>query len=258
VILYLADSVFAFKYITVDEAKHELPLKTIVEGKEGNFNPKGGVSLNKLYGFHNFCQRPRNNGTHKTTTMKEHSNLEIYHDLKIANFYTSYMPQQRQIFDHLTKKYRDGSTWADDDLSTHCMRAIQHRIPGKGEDKPLRKRPGNTHMLFTLLIQEKLTNILDDWITCKVRHHTCFSNLNFAHKTFGKILLCIDLRNLNCSQNKNNYLMPSSEPMLHTVPEAVVLSSLKGLLECYQVPVVESGGLALVYEKLHPHTYHLQ
>lgn len=46
--------------------------------------------------------------------------------------------------------------------------------------------------------------------------------------------------------------------MLHNVPKTVVFSSLKGFLECYQVPVEEPGGLALVYKKLGSHTYHLQ
>jgi len=46
--------------------------------------------------------------------------------------------------------------------------------------------------------------------------------------------------------------------MLHAVPITVVLSSLEGLLECHQVLVAETGGLALVYEKLGPHTYHLK
>lgn len=46
--------------------------------------------------------------------------------------------------------------------------------------------------------------------------------------------------------------------MLHALPEAVVLSSLKRLFECHQVLVVEPSGLTLVHEKLGPHTYHLQ
>lgn len=52
--------------------------------------------------------------------------------------------------------------------------------------------------------------------------------------------------------------MPSSKPMLHAVPITMGLSSLEGLLECHQVLVAETGGLALVYEKLGPHTYHLK
>ena len=46
--------------------------------------------------------------------------------------------------------------------------------------------------------------------------------------------------------------------MFHRVPKIVVLSSLEGLLECHWVIVAEPGGLALVYEKLGPPTYHLQ
>jgi len=89
----------------------------------------------------------------------------------------------------------------------HCMRAIQHEIPSKGEDKPLQQGTRNTYMLFALLSLKRLTNILSVWITCKVHHHTWFSNLNLARKKSGKIHLHIDFRNLNCSQNKNNYPM---------------------------------------------------
>lgn len=52
--------------------------------------------------------------------------------------------------------------------------------------------------------------------------------------------------------------MSSSEPILYSVPERVVLPSLEGLLECHQVLVAELGGPALVPQKLGPHTYHLQ
>jgi len=138
------------------------------------------------------------------------------------------------------------------------MQTIQHDIPGKGEDKPLQQRTGNTYMLFILLSQKILTNILSVWITCKVCHHTWFANLNPEHKKSGKIHLRIDFRNLNPSQNQKNYPVPSSEPMLHTVPETMVFSSLEGLLECHQVLVAEPDGLALVHEKIGSHTYHLQ
>lgn len=117
---------------------------------------------------------------------------------------------------------------------------------------------GNMYMLFQFLSPKRLTNILSGWITCKIHHHTWFFNLNHAHKKYGKICLCINFINLNPSQNINNYYMPSFEPMLHTIPKTMVLSSLEGLLECHQVPVIEPGGLALVYEKVGPHTYHFQ
>lgn len=96
-------------------------------------------------------------------------------------------------------------------------------------------------MLFELLIQKKLNNILDDWITCKFRHHTWVSNLNSTCNKSGEYHLCIDFMNLNRSQNKNNYPMPSSEPMLHAISEVVVSSSLEGILEYHQVPVAEPG-----------------
>ena len=113
-------------------------------------------------------------------------------------------------------------------------------------------------MLFSLLSQKRLKKSLSVWITCKFCHHTWFSNLNPARKKSGKILLYIDFRNLNPSWNKNNYPVPSSEPMLHTIPETEMFSSLDRFLECYQVPIVEPDEPTLVHEKLGPHTYHFQ
>lgn len=112
-------------------------------------------------------------------------------------------------------------------------------------------------MLFVLLLPKILINILSVWITCKYRHHTWFSNSNISRNKSRKIHLLIDFRNFNPSRNKNNYPVPSSEPMLHTVLETVVLSSLEGLLECHQVPVEEPSGSTLVHKKLGSHTYHL-
>jgi len=122
----------------------------------------------------------------------------------------------------------------------------------------LQQRTSNTYMLFALLSLKILTNILNVWITCKVCHHTLFSNLNPARKKSGKIHLRINFKNLNPSRNKKNYPVPSFEPMLHTIPKTMVLFSLEGLLECHQIPVAEPRGLALVYERLSPHTYNFQ
>lgn len=138
------------------------------------------------------------------------------------------------------------------------MRTIQHEIPGKGEYEPLQQRIVYTYMLFVLLSLNILINILSVWMTCKVCHHTWFSRLHPPHNKSWKIRLHIDFRNLNPSRSKKNYPMPSSEPMLQTVPKIVVLSSLEGFLECHQVPVAEPGGSELVHEKLGSHTYHLQ
>ena len=113
------------------------------------------------------------------------------------------------------------------------MLTIQHEIPSKGEDKPLQQRIGNIYMLFVLLSPKSLTNILSVWITSKVRHHTWFANLNPARNKYGKIRLRIDFRDLNPSWNKNNYLLPSSDAMLRTTLETMILSSLEGLLECH-------------------------
>ncbi len=68
VILHPTNSVGVFKDITIDEGKHERPLKTATKGKKGNLIPEGGVFLNMLYGLQNLCQGPRNSGTHRTTT----------------------------------------------------------------------------------------------------------------------------------------------------------------------------------------------
>lgn len=68
-ILHPANNVDTLKNVTVNEGKHEEPLKTTAKGKKGSPIPKGGVSLNKLYGLHNSYQDPRNNRTNKTTTM---------------------------------------------------------------------------------------------------------------------------------------------------------------------------------------------
>lgn len=171
VILHHKNNVDALKDTTTNEDEHEKPLKAAVDGNKGNPISKGVASLNKLYDLQNLCQGPRNNRTHMSTTMNEQRNLGTNHDSKIVSLGTNCTTQQRQFFDRLIKQYPGVSVWADDDLSTHHMRIIQHRIPGKGGAKPLQQL-GKTNMSFELLIKKKLTKWLDAWITYKVCHHT--------------------------------------------------------------------------------------
>jgi len=71
VILHPMNSVDAFKDITINEGKHEKPLKTPAKGKKGNPTLKGVISLNKLNDSQKFYRGQRNRRTHRTTTTNE-------------------------------------------------------------------------------------------------------------------------------------------------------------------------------------------
>jgi len=75
---------------------------------KGKIMPKGVMSLEKLYDLQNWFRGLANTKTHSSKLSYEQFNFRTLEDLKYVNLGKSCCsPQERQVLNHLFKRYRD-------------------------------------------------------------------------------------------------------------------------------------------------------
>lgn len=164
-----------------------------------------------------------------------------------VNLGTCCTQQERQTFFLLYKQYQDVFAWMYDDLKTYETWIIQHIISIKEGVKPYQQKLRKVHPSLEPLIQKELTKLLDARIIYKVRHSTWISNLVLVCNKSKEILLCVDLRNVNYTLEKDNYPMSSMDHIFQTVSRAHMFSLLNGFSRYNQVLVAEPDRLKTTF-----------
>ena len=93
-----------------------------------------------------------------------------------------------------------------------------------------------------------MKKLLDAKIIFKVGHSEWVSNLVPVRKKSGEIRLCVDFKNLNRASDKDNYLVPPMEQILHMVSCSKLFSLLDGFSGYNQVLVVEEDRLKTTFK----------
>lgn len=92
------------------------------------------------------------------------------------------------------------------------------------------KETEKNHTTNEPLIQKELTKFLDARIIYKVQNSTWVSNSVRVRKKSGEIHLSVGFHNLNCTLDKENYLVLSMENILQTISRAYMFSFFDGRL----------------------------
>ena len=132
-------------------------------------------------------------------------------------------------------------------LKTYDTNIIQHVIPIRSSVKPYQQPLRKMHPKLEPLIHNEVKKLLDARIIFKVRHSEWVSNLVPTRKKSGEIRLCVDFRNLNCTSDKDNYLVPPMEQILQMVSGSELFSLLDGFSGYNQVLVAEEDILKTTF-----------
>ena len=73
------------------------------------------------------------------------------------------------------------------------------------------------HPILEPFVKKEIDKILSAMIIFPVRHTQWIANLVLVRKKNGDIRLCVDFINLNWASEKDNYLVPPMEQILHKV-----------------------------------------
>jgi hypothetical protein len=94
---------------------------------------------------------------------------------------------------------------------------------------------------------QDLKKLLDAKIIFQVRHSAWVANLVLVRKISREIHLCVDFRNLNRASEKDNYLVPPMEQLLHTMSSYGVFPLLDDFSGYNQVLVSKEDRLKTTF-----------
>ena len=97
----------------------------------------------------------------------------------------------------LLREYSKVFAWKYEDLKVYDTSVIQHTIPIKENENPLRKNLRRINPLLLPLIEKEIKYIFDAKIIVALRNSKWLANVVLVRKKNGEIRICIDFRNLN-------------------------------------------------------------
>ena len=113
-------------------------------------------------------------------------------------------------------------------MKTYDTSIIQHTIPILSEQKPVHQKLRKIHLNLESQIKAELNKLLKGKIIFPVRHSNWVSNMVPVRKKNGDIRICIDFRNLNKENKKDNFPLPTMEQTLQSVAGSEPMSFLDG------------------------------
>jgi hypothetical protein len=99
-------------------------------------------------------------------------------------------------------------SWTYEDLRTYDTSFIERKIPLKEEAKSFRKKLRQINPMLFPIMEKEVKKLLEAQIIVPLRYSQWVVNLVLVRKKNCKIILCVNLRNLNRSSKKENYTLP--------------------------------------------------
>jgi len=164
-------------------------------------------------------------------------NLGIEDNPQNINLGLRLTSEERIAFIRLLHRYKNVFTWKYDDLKMYDTSIIQNTIPMISEEKPVQQKSRKIHPNLESQMKAELNKLLKAKIIFLVRHSNWVSNMVPIRKKNGDIRICIDFRNLNKANQKDNFPLPTMEQTLHSVAGSKLMSFLDGIFGYNQILV---------------------
>jgi hypothetical protein len=103
-------------------------------------------------------------------------------------------------------EFKDVFSWSYEDLRGFDPNVIQHVIPIKEEEKPVRKKQRPINPSLEATIRKEVEKLINAHIIFPVKYFEWVSNLVPVQKKNGDIRLCVDFRALNRESVKDIFL----------------------------------------------------
>ena len=205
----------------------------VIDLKE-NFLPTGLTPLEDIFDSNGIPRKPK---MQPLDAAIEDCNIGIGEKPKIIKLSKSLPPDQKPKYVDLFKEFQDISTWSYEDLKSYDTSVIQHTIPLKPNQKPLKQKLRRINPVLLPLIEKEVKKMFEASIIAPIRFSEWVSNLVSTRKKSGEIRLCVDLRNLNQVSLKDHYPLPKMDQILQRVLGSSRISLLHGFSGFNQILV---------------------
>jgi hypothetical protein len=114
----------------------------------------------------------------------------------------------------LFHEFQDVFARSYEDLHGFYPSIIQHALPIKEEEKPVRKRQRHVNPALEATIKKEIEKLINAHIIFLYKYYEWVSNLVQVKKKNGDIRLCVDFYVLNKASVKDNFPLPNMELIL--------------------------------------------
>uniref|UniRef100_A0A2N9FS67 Reverse transcriptase domain-containing protein n=1 Tax=Fagus sylvatica TaxID=28930 RepID=A0A2N9FS67_FAGSY len=112
--------------------------------------------------------------------------------------------------------------------SLHYTDIVVHKIPLKPECKPVRQALQRMKPEVILKIKEEVEKQLKAWFLSTVTYLDWIANIVLVPKKDGKVRMCVDYRDLNRANPKDNFPLPHIDTLVDNTATNAVFSFMDG------------------------------
>jgi hypothetical protein len=155
-------------------------------------------------------------------------NIGMDQSPKYVNLGVDCTPEEVDQLASLFKEYIDVFDWTYDDFKAYDKTILQHIIPLREEDKPVKQKLRIINPKMKPLVKIELENLKKEGVIYPIRHSDWISNPTIVRKKIGEIRMCVDFIDLNKASIKDNFPFPNMEFLLQQVIGSTCTSMLDG------------------------------
>jgi hypothetical protein len=137
------------------------------------------------------------------------------------------------------KKYKDCLAWSYTELPRLNRRLVEHRLIIKAGFEPYQQAPRRMAPDIILKVKEEIERLVAANFIRPARYVKWLSNIVPVMKKNGKLIICVDFRNLNNATPKDEYPMPMANLIVDRVAGYQILSMMDGHSGYNQIFITE-------------------
>jgi len=128
----------------------------------------------------------------------------------------------------LLKEFKDVFAWSYQDMPGLDPNIVQHKLPLKLECSPVRQKLRRLKLEMSLKIKEEVKKQFDAGFLAIAKYPQWVANIVPVPKKDGKVRMCVDYRDLNRANPKDNFPLPHIDTLVDNTAKFSLFSFMDG------------------------------
>jgi len=128
----------------------------------------------------------------------------------------------------LLRDYQDIFAWSYQDMPGLNPGILQHRLPLNPGCSPVKQELRRMKLEMSLKIKEEVKKQFDDGFLAVAQYPEWVANILLVLKKDGKVQMCVDYRDLNRANPKDNFPLPHIDVLVDNTTNFALFSFMDG------------------------------
>ena len=139
-------------------------------------------------------------------------------------------PTIREELVALLRDYQDIFVWSYQDMPGLSHDIMQHRLPRNSVCSPVKQKLTRMKPEMSLKIKEEVKKQFDVGFLAVAQYPEWVANIVPVPKKDGKVQICVDYRDLNRANPKDNFPLPHIDVLVDNIANFALFSFMDGFL----------------------------